>query len=110
MELYDPFYASDLSVFNRKYDFITATEVIEHLYHPREELERLWDCLKADGWLGIMTKPLVSKEQFPNWHYKRDDTHVAFYSKPVFHWLRHQWNATLIFPKPDVILFQKTGG
>ena len=50
--LYDPFYANDPSVFERQYDFITATEVVEHLHRPRAELDRLWSSLQPGGVLG----------------------------------------------------------
>ena len=34
VDLYDKFYARNDSVFEKKYDFITATEVLEHLSDP----------------------------------------------------------------------------
>ena len=33
--LYDPFYQPDPTTLKATYDFITATEVLEHLFHPR---------------------------------------------------------------------------
>lgn len=107
MTLYDPFYADDESVFGRKYDFITATEVVEHLYRPKAELDRLWVCLKEGGWLGIMTKQVRDREAFAGWHYIRDETHIAFYSKTVFRWLGGEWNSEPIFISKDVVLYQK---
>ena len=56
--LYDPFYAPDESVWSRAYDFITATEVLEHLHEPARELDRLFAALRPGGWLGVMTKPM----------------------------------------------------
>jgi len=35
MTLYDRFYAPDETVFNKEYDFITTSEVVEHLSDPR---------------------------------------------------------------------------
>ena len=46
MTTFDYFYENVPSAFERQYDFITATEVVEHLHNPKEELERLWACLK----------------------------------------------------------------
>ena len=40
MTLYDPFYAKAPSVLENQYDFVTATEVVEHLRSPREELDK----------------------------------------------------------------------
>lgn len=59
MAIYDHFYARNPSALEKQYDFITATEVVEHLHNPQNELDRLWACLKPGGRLGIMTKPLL---------------------------------------------------
>lgn len=107
MEIYDPFYAADLRAFDRPYDFITATEVIEHLRKPALELGRLWTCLRPGGWLGIMTKLVSGKEAFAAWHYKNDLTHISFYSPHTFRWLASHWGADLNFIGADVILFHK---
>ena len=107
MKLYDHFYAHDPSVFSHQYDFITATEVLEHLHHPNTVLMRLWQILKPEGRLGIMTKLRPSGESFPDWHYKNDPTHVCFFSPPTFKWLAARWGAHLIFHEHDVIMFSK---
>ena len=105
--IYDYFYARDYSVFQKEYDFITATEVLEHLHHPQEELDRLWTCLKQGGKFGIMTKLVLNKEAFSSWHYKNDLTHVCFFSKSTFRWLAHRWQAEIDFIDKDVIFFYK---
>ena len=107
MFIYDYFYARDLSVLERQYDFITATEVLEHLRSPKKELDRLWTCLKPGGKLGIMTKLLSVSEIFARWHYKNDLTHVCFFSRSTFEWLASQWKAELIFTDKDVMIFHK---
>ncbi len=107
MKIYDLFYAKDISLFEKSYDFITATEVLEHLHQPQKELNRLWQCLKPGGWLGLMTKLVLNRERFSTWHYKNDLTHVCFFSKATFEWLAIQWQADLIFADTDVILLRK---
>lgn len=108
MRIYDPFYAHDPSVFDETYDFITATEVVEHLFHPKKELQRLWRCLRPGGYLGIMTKIAEDDRQFfADWHYRLDETHVTFYTKDTFQWLANRWDASLDFPDDRVIIFQK---
>ena len=107
MMLFDYFYKQDSSVFERQYDFITATEVVEHLHGPREELERLWACLKQGGRLGIMTKLTPGPDAFSSWHYKNDPTHVCFFSQATFQWLALQWDADMTFADKDVVLFHK---
>nr|MBS0021313.1 methyltransferase domain-containing protein [Gammaproteobacteria bacterium] len=76
MAIYDPYYAADASVLRRSYDFITASEVVEHLYAPGEVLARLFDLLRPGGWLGLMTKLVTDRAAFASWHYKLDPTHV----------------------------------
>ncbi len=122
--LYDPFYAPDTSVLQQTYDFITATEVVEHLHYPRRDLEHLWRCLKPGGWLGIMTKLAhpgdeqgngkialktgdTHRTTFATWHYKDDLTHVCFFSRRSFLWLSRLWRCQLTFIGNDVILLQK---
>ncbi|MBW1897104.1 MAG: class I SAM-dependent methyltransferase [Deltaproteobacteria bacterium] len=107
MAIYDKYYASDPSVLEKQYDFITATEVVEHLCAPKEELDRLWVCLKPGGWLGIMTKLALGRKEFARWHYKDDPTHVCFFSQSTFKWLAAQWRAELTFADKDVVLFYK---
>ena len=107
MSVYDPYYAPDDRVLQREYDFITATEVIEHLASPADELQRLWGQLKPGGWLGLMTKLVIDREAFQGWHYKNDLTHISFFSRYTFQWLGKQWRATAEFIGNDVILFNK---
>lgn len=108
MTTFDHFYNNDPSALSKKYDFITATEVVEHFHDPEKELNRLWACLKPGGHLGIMTKFAVSQRDFSQWHYKNDATHVCFFSEQTVTWLADQWNAELSFHEGDVVLFQKT--
>jgi 2-polyprenyl-3-methyl-5-hydroxy-6-metoxy-1,4-benzoquinol methylase len=107
MAIYDYFYEQVPAALERQYDFITATEVVEHLHDPRKELERLWTCLKPGGWLGIMTQFAVDREVFSRWHYQNDVTHVCFFSRPTFAWLAGHWDADLIFTDADVVLVHK---
>ncbi len=107
MAIHDAFYAPETHVFSERYDFITATEVFEHLHRPGFELERLWGCLKPGGCLGVMTKLVRDREAFAGWHYKNDITHVCFFSRETFQWLAHRWGARLEFHGDDVILLTK---
>lgn len=105
--IYDPFYFDDRTVLERPYDFITATEVVEHLHSPRAELWRLWEMLRPGGWLGIMTSHVPDLETFSSWYYTKDPTHVVFFALETFQWLAEQWQAELIHPSPNVVLLQK---
>jgi hypothetical protein len=105
--LFDYFYENVPAVLENQYDFVTATEVVEHLHEPGKELERLWSCVRKGGVLGIMTRALVEQDAFSAWNYKNDLTHVCFFSPSAFRWLAHKWKADLTFAGSDVVLFRK---
>lgn len=105
--LYDLFYAPNTEVFKQHWDFITATEVVEHLAQPGSELQRLWQCLRPRGWLALMTKRVSGPEVFARWHYKNDPTHICFFSSRTFEWLAQQWGAELELIGADVALLRK---
>jgi hypothetical protein len=107
MTLFDHFYEPIPAVLTQQYDFITATEVVEHLHDPKKELERLWTCLTPGGWLGIMTNCAVDRETFSRWYYKNDLTHVCFFSQATFSWLALRWQAEVVFVGSDVVLIHK---
>ena len=107
VDLYDPFYHNDLSVFYKNYDFITATEVVEHLRDPDRDFSALFKMLKQGGWLGIMTKLIIDEHAFGQWHYIRDMTHICFYSRATFEYIAQRFNAEANFVANDVILFYK---
>lgn len=108
VKLFDLYYYFDESVFNKKYDFITATEVFEHLRDPAFEIERLFASLKNSGLLGIMTKLVLNKEAFSKWHYTHDQTHITFFSKETFIYISKLYNCNIDFVGTDVILLQKS--
>lgn len=105
--IYDPFYCDDSLVWNQNYDFITASEVVEHLRRPHFELSRLWSLLRPGGILGVMTKRVIDRQRFSTWHYKNDPTHIAYFSETTFRWLADSWNADLQILEPDVVLLRK---
>lgn len=108
VSLYDIYYQPDREALQESYDFITATEVVEHLHRPGDELARLWSLLRPGGVLGIMTKRVTDPEAFLRWHYKNDPTHVCFFSAETFGWWAEQYRARLQFPGPDTVLLFKS--
>jgi SAM-dependent methyltransferase len=107
MAIYDPFYAPDPPVLDQIYDFITATEVLEHLHQPGRELQRLWNHLRPGGILGVMTRLVLNRTAFSGWRYKDDRTHVSFFSQGTFRWLAAGWQAEMVVIDPEVVLFLK---
>jgi len=107
VELYDVYFYPNQTALQRQYDFITATEVIEHLYQPDRVWQQWMKGLKSGGLLGLMTKLVIDVEAFSNWHYKNDPTHVIFFSRRTFEFLAKRDNLQLEFIGNDVILLRK---
>lgn len=105
MNLYDPFYFANEEVLREEYDFITCTEVFEHLQSPMKELELLLSLLKSGGLLGLMTKMTDEVRDFPSWYYKNDMTHICFYSKNTFRYLAKRFFLGLDFYGDNTIIF-----
>lgn len=104
---YDKFYADYPELLTRQYDFITSTEVIEHIAEPRAVLEQLWACLKPGGVLVLQTQRVLGDERFKNWRYRHDPTHIVFFAEASFQLLAASWQAELSFPHADVAVLQK---
>ncbi|MEH8197108.1 class I SAM-dependent methyltransferase [Aeromonas allosaccharophila] len=104
---YDKFFANFPELLTRQYDFITSTEVIEHIAEPRAALEQLWACLKPGGVLVLQTQRVLSDERFKNWRYRHDPTHIVFFAEASFRVLAASWQAELSFPHADVAVLQK---
>jgi len=107
MDIFDPIYVNNEEVFNRTYDFITATEVVEHFSKPYTELNRLYEMLNPNGYLAIMTNLYTESIDFKTWYYKNDKTHICFYSRESFKWLIKFWHAVIEFSGKDVIFIRK---
>jgi 2-polyprenyl-3-methyl-5-hydroxy-6-metoxy-1,4-benzoquinol methylase len=109
VDLYDSFYYPDSRVLADNYDFVSATEVVEHLHQPGPELERLWGLLRGGGVLAVMTKLVLDESAFSRWHYKNDPTHVVFFSQQTWQWWALQKSARLEQHGADVVLLHKPG-
>ena len=105
--LYDIFYHPDPTVLNRRYDFICATEVVEHLHRPGKVLQQLWEMLGPGGYLGVMTKLVKDREAFAAWHYKNDATHVCFFSEQTWRWWAGECGARLERIGADVMILRR---
>ncbi|WP_337076481.1 class I SAM-dependent methyltransferase [Aeromonas dhakensis] len=104
---YDKFYADEPELLTRQYDFITSTEVIEHIAEPRAVLETLWGCLKPGGLLVLQTQRVLGDERFRQWRYRHDPTHIVFFAEASFRALATRWQAQVEFPHADVAVITK---
>jgi SAM-dependent methyltransferase len=74
---FDPFFFPNLP--EKPLDFIFVTEVLEHFHNPDQELNRIRNLLKPGGILTIMTELWNDLDDFAEWYYAKDFTHVSFY-------------------------------
>ncbi len=89
--LYDPFFYPDNSYALKKFDFIICCEVMEHFHKPYEEFKHLSSLLKEQGILFCKTNLIsdsISVDEFKNWYYKNDPTHVFFYSPTALDFIK----------------------
>lgn len=107
MSIYDPFYAADTVVLNRQYDFVTCTEAIEHFHVPGREWRLLLDLVKPGGCLAIMTRLVEETDDFLQWYYKNDPTHVSFFSRGTFDYLAERDCLQCELIGKDVVLLTK---
>jgi SAM-dependent methyltransferase len=107
MEIFDPFYSGNPDPLSGEYDFITASEVIEHLRDPFHELDCLFRLLKSGGILSIMTGMLPGEGEFGEWFYKNDKTHICFYSPAVFRWIAGRFGLKPEWSSGNVVILRK---
>ncbi|MBS3972899.1 MAG: class I SAM-dependent methyltransferase [Erysipelotrichia bacterium] len=107
LQHYDLYFYPHLDAFKHTYDFIECSEVIEHLHHPKKELERLIQCLKHEGLLFIQTHRHDEVDHLESWYYAKDPTHVFLISLKTCEHIAHMFNCEIIEVTPRCVVFQK---
>lgn len=107
VENYDLYYVNDPELLTCQYDFITLTEVIEHVSDADTLLTLLSKLLKPKGILAVMTKRVLDPTAFSRWHYKNDSTHINFYSEASFQWLAAHYGWRLEVIDKDVVFLHQ---
>jgi SAM-dependent methyltransferase len=107
MRIYDPFFAEDSTVLGLNYDFVTCVETAEHFHRPIEEFERINGLLNPGGILCVSTGVLTDDIDFGAWHYRRDFTHVSFYTPETLKWIAERFGWSMEIVGKNVIVFQK---
>jgi SAM-dependent methyltransferase len=102
---YDPFFFNYPELLLLTYNYIPCCEVVEHFYNPHREFSLLKKLLKPGGKLYIMTDLLKDLNNFKDWYYIQDPTHVFFYSQETFEYIKRTFGFTsLTINKRLVIL------
>lgn len=105
-DFYDPYFFPECK-FDRKYDFIFATECFEHFFNPGMEIERISELLKTNGILSIMTELWNPVDDFSAWYYKNDPTHVCFYSKNTIDYICDNFHFIKIYTDDKRVIILK---
>lgn len=103
---YDPFFDNNLVALKTTYNFIVCCEVIEHFHHPLKEFKLLKSLLKQSGKLYCMTDLYEETINFEKWYYKNDETHVFFYSKNTFEWIKNEIGFKKVVVTNRLIVFE----
>ena len=103
---YDPLFAPRDELLARRYDFITCSEVVEHLHEPSRVLALFERLLEEGGVLGVMTRFHRPEVPFETWWYRRDSTHVCFYAEATMQWIASHHGWTVEIPSSDVAIFE----
>ncbi|MBE0513847.1 class I SAM-dependent methyltransferase [Sulfurimonas sp.] len=106
---YDLFYFPKKVYKDKKYNLVVSTEVFEHLQNPLEVLQELLLHVEKNGYLLLMTafRP-ADDEEFLEWWYIRDITHIGFFNLQTFEYLAAKLGLVIIKHNfKNKVLFQK---
>ena len=106
ISIFDPFFANDTKVLSGKYDFLTCVETAEHFHQPVQDWKTMVVLVKNGGWIGVKTSMYHENINFSSWHYKRDFTHVCFYSRETFGWIAGEYNLQLQIEEESTVFFK----
>ena len=107
--MYDIHYHPDDLYQAYKYDVIVSTEVIEHNKDPYNFLKHLVALLKPGGIIVIMTLFHQNDDElFKNWWYRRDETHITFFTEKTLQVLCQLCGLNMLYTDGSrIITFEK---
>jgi len=85
VDSYDPYFFREADL-SKKYDLIFASEVFEHFFDPKKEIQKILLMLSPKGKLAVSTE-FHDDKAISEWWYARDPTHVVFYGRKTFEWM-----------------------
>ena len=107
VDIYDPYFFPDESYRDKVYDFITCTEAAEHFYEPQKEFNKLDQVLADKGILGVMTNFYEDTINFEDWYYRKDPTHVVFYTTKTLKCIAEERSWKVDIQSKNVVFFKK---
>lgn len=103
---YDLYFANDLTLLEKKYNYVSCCEVMEHFKNPLQEFQLLRNLLLPNGKLYCKTNVFQNQKPFENWYYKDDPTHVFIYQKETLDWIQKNLHFQKVKIYSDVIVFE----
>jgi len=98
VDIYDLHYQPDKVFEGKTYDFITSTEVIEHVKDPVDFVKGFCSLLNPGGIAAIMTLFHPNDDGiFLDWWYRRDITHISFFTPKTFKEIGDQCGMEIIY-------------
>ncbi len=109
MRHYDPYYHPNKDALDAHYDLITTTEVLEHLSDPVGTIDTVLARLNPGGILAIQTLFHPRDDTaFLDWWYRRDDTHIGFFTPKTFEKIVEKHAAKIIYTNDkNIVVIQK---
>ena len=106
MTQYDPFYYPKFP--NKKFDFLVSTETFEHLQNPSMEIKNILSIIHSKGVIGIMTAFWEKDIFIKDWHYRKDKTHISFYTFRTFECIADIFKLKILYTdKKRIVIFKK---
>ena len=106
ISIYDPFFSNNTKVLSNTYNYLTCVETAEHFHQPAQDWKTMIGLVKKGGWLGVKTSMFYENINFSSWHYKRDFTHVCFYSEETFRWIAAKYELQLQVEDGSTVFFK----
>jgi len=106
LSVYDSYFAPNKATLEEQFDFVVACEVVEHFFDPHTEFQRLFQLVRPGGHLFIQTHFYTGEVPFLDWYYRRDPTHVVFYSPQTVAWIGKQFQFTEVGIEARVARFR----
>jgi len=109
VDKYDLYFYPEKVYKDKQYDLIVSTEVFEHLQDPIKILELFFKHTATNGYIILMTKfPPDEDDVFINWWYRRDITHIAFFTPRSFEIMAEELGLKVLkFIDNNIVIFQK---
>ena len=94
-DIYDPYFFPEFP--ERSYDLVISTEVFEHFRAVKAEMYKINSLLNPGGSIAIMTSFHEFAENFEEWWYITDPTHICFFGLKTFDWISKKFGLTIVY-------------